>query len=380
MLVVFLYHCTSAFHLLKWHVKNQDQSMALTALIGYMDSWLMPLFFLLSGAGSFYALKNRSRREYVWDRFKRLVVPFYGIGLFLIIPLQYYWQEVHYGRFEGSLWEFYPRFFTEFHASGFFSLSYKPAHLWFLYSLFFMSVVLIPIMVYLKGDRGKALIEKLASMCSRRGGVFLLIIPLFLYRLALGLGINSNFNWPEQFHYMFYFLFGYIMVSHPGFVESFKRDWWTGLLINIFSYILFTYVVLTRPEFQDMIAHRNFTLPALTFAALMNTLLCWGLLIALLGLGGKYLSGGSGPALSYGNEAVLPFYIFHQAAIVGVAFYVVRLDQSIGTKFIIVFVAAFVLSLGAYEFLVRRFNPMRFLFGMKLKKKSEAALKEEKGD
>lgn len=380
MLTVFLLHSTCPFHLLTWHVKNDERSMGFSVLLGFLDSWQMPFFFLIAGAGSFYALKNRSGSQYIWDRFKRLVVPYWGIGLLLFVVPQYFLQEVHRGNFDGAIWEFYPVFFREFHGSGFFSLSFKNSHLWFLYSLFFMSVVLVPVMGFFKGDTGKKLIDKLASLCTKRGGIFLLIVPLYLYKMALGIGINSLFNWPEQFHYMFYFLFGYMVVSHPGFVESLKRDWWIGLIICIVCYVAESVAIVPSKELQDMIASRNFSLPGLAFMSLMTTGVCWGLIVALLGLGAMYLNRDSTPALAYSNEAVLPFYVVHQTFITVTAFYAVKTDLPLSAKFGIVLVTAFVLSIGTHELLIRRFNPMRLLFGMKLKNKPETALEETKGN
>ncbi len=383
MLVVFFFHCCAPFINIDRTINNKDTSMALILLVGYMGIWQMPLFFLVSGAGSFYALSHRRAAAYIWDRVKRLLVPFYGVGIFILLPPLIFWKEVSHGRFKGAFLEFYPTVFTfsgdknpaNLGSNSFFSLAFinEVSYLWFLYSLFFISVFVLPLMIYLKGDRGKAFIEKLASLCARRGGVFLLIIPLYLFKLALGIGFDSNFNWPEQFHYMFYFLFGYMMVSDSRFVEAFKRDWWIGLLINIFGSLSGSLAYLFLPDLQEMVNTYNYSFSGLALTAMITTCGCWGFLMALLGLGGKYVSGDRGPVLSYGNNAVLPFYLLHATFIVGVAFYVVQLSLPIWIKLITIFIVAFVLSIGSYELFVRRFNPMRVLFGMRLKKKPDTS-------
>ncbi len=50
-------------------------------------------------------------------------------------------------------------------------------------------------------------------------------------------------------------------------------------------------------------------------------------------------------------------------------YYVIRWNLGIGTKYAIVVVLSFTGIMGLYELLVRRFNVLRLLFGMRLKKK-----------
>ncbi len=65
LLAVFLYHSTRLFDPEGWHLKNPQQSMALfITMRGLIWCWVMELFFLLSGMGSWYALKNRKAGAY----------------------------------------------------------------------------------------------------------------------------------------------------------------------------------------------------------------------------------------------------------------------------------------------------------------------------
>jgi hypothetical protein len=78
--------------------------------------------------------------------------------------------------------------------------------------------------------------------------------------------------------------------------------------------------------------------------------------------------------LTYANEAVLPFYLFHQTVILFVGFLVIRSNVGTFPKLLIVAVASFALVLALYELLVRRFNTTRFLFGLKPGTKPSAAM------
>jgi hypothetical protein len=68
--------------------------------------------------------------------------------------------------------------------------------------------------------------------------------------------------------------------------------------------------------------------------------------------------------LAYANEAVLPFYILHQPVILCIGYFVIPLALPIALKYLIITPLAFSLTLGLYEFGIRRVNPVRRLFGL----------------
>ena len=55
-----------------------------------------------------------------------------------------------------------------------------------------------------------------------------------------------------------------------------------------------------------------------------------------------------------------------------VAYFVVQWDWPAGLKFAAIALASFTLSLLLYELAVRRWGPVRFLFGMKARRKRSA--------
>jgi hypothetical protein len=78
--------------------------------------------------------------------------------------------------------------------------------------------------------------------------------------------------------------------------------------------------------------------------------------------------------LAYGNEALLPFYILHQTVILAVGWFIIPLDLSILLKLLIISTTSFVIIMALYELLIKRFNVLRFLFGMRLKKKQQPSV------
>jgi hypothetical protein len=93
----------------------------------------------------------------------------------------------------------------------------------------------------------------------------------------------------------------------------------------------------------------------------------WSAVVFLLSLGARYLTANH-PVLAYSNEAVLPFYLLHQTVILVVGSFVIGWNLGILVKLLIVILLSFPLILALYELLIRRFNPVRFLFGMRPKR------------
>jgi uncharacterized membrane protein len=83
---VFLFHAVHPFDLTDWHIKNAEQSQVVTFFIAFMFPWGMPFFFLLAGAGSWFALRRRTAGEYARKRFNRLLLPFIG-GAICLMPV-----------------------------------------------------------------------------------------------------------------------------------------------------------------------------------------------------------------------------------------------------------------------------------------------------
>jgi len=69
--------------------------------------------------------------------------------------------------------------------------------------------------------------------------------------------------------------------------------------------------------------------------------------------------------LRYGREASYPFFFVHQPVILCIAFYAVQWQVDLTIKLLVVVIGSFATSLGLYELLVRRIDPVRALLGMK---------------
>jgi len=71
--------------------------------------------------------------------------------------------------------------------------------------------------------------------------------------------------------------------------------------------------------------------------------------------------------LKFLNRIAMPFYILHYVVSIPVQFYVVALPLGIIEKFLLINGISFVIIIGL-ALIIRQFNPLRFLFGMSLKR------------
>jgi len=368
MLGIFLLH---AWHLFDqgtdWHLRNVDQSTLVLVLRGLIDMWAVPLFFVLSGFGAWFALKKRSGGRFLVERLRRLLLPLYTIGVFLIVLPQVYFDAYTNG-FRGGFWEAIGKALGSFR----FTLSWPGltnlflGHLWFLQFLFLVSVVALPILLWLRTEGGQRLIGRVAGWCSVRGGVFLLIIPLAITRIALMGVILGQHTWAYFIFYIVLFLIGYMLAADDRFTKAIVRSGWIALVLGIVSFAVQGFLIMT----QD---YQMFREPfSLTFAIyeVVLSIGIWSLIVFLMSLAAKRWNRPS-RLLSYANEAVLPFFLFHQTVILSIGWFVIQWDLHLAWKLIVVTVTSFVVTLGLYEMLVRRFNIVRFFFGMRPRRTGE---------
>ncbi len=371
MLAVFIYHSTRLFDPEGWHLKNPQQSMALfITMRGLIWFWVMELFFLLSGMGTFYALKKRKAGAYLWERVKRLLIPLYTVGLLVLLPIQFFFELYTNAAYRGDFWQVIPKYFDRF---GFPRLTQWPStllpmpfagHLWFLQYLFLISLLSLPLLLYLKTEKGKRWIAKFAGWSEKTGGIFVFVIPLFIFLTVLRVVFKNRFSWADLAWYGIFFIIGYMMAADNRFTAGIKKHGWfsLGLWIVGFGGIGFLNMAF---GFDPTPGKEPFSSTFVIFHILWSVA-SFSAVVFVLSLGAKYLNK-SHRALNYANEAVLPFYLFHQTIILCIGWYVIEWNIGIAFKLPITILLAFPLIVMLYELLVRRFNIIRFLFGMRPK-------------
>ena len=381
ILGVFLYHATRPFVLQDWLISNGQKSIALTfVFLVFLGSWGMPLFFLMAGTGSGFALRRRSARQYVIERVKRLLIPFI-IGSILLSPIQFYMEWIHKGWYSGSFPGFIPIFLQS--RGHDLPLLFSPrvfesfgSHLWFLAYLFFFSLLALPLFLWFKKDSGQRFIARLGGLGDRRGGLLVFVIPLLLVRLALQPAYSEYANWADFAYMLVYFISGFILYADERFIRAIRRDAWLTLVLGVSTMLIMmgTIIAGVAAEWATTPGTPGFYF---VWSVVVVNGWCWTTFALYFGM---RLLDFSNRWLEYGQEAMLPFYLFHQPVIIAIAFFVVQWDISaqfgaavdILVKQPIVVFGSFAVTLGLYEVFLRRSPSARALLGMKPRRRAGA--------
>jgi len=349
-----------------WHVKNATTSLGASALIAFTAQWIMPLFFLIAGAGTYYALKTRRVGQFVQERTLRLFVPLI-FGMFVIVVPQAYFEALSEGVQLGgyNFLQIYGLYLQSLVEHGVYQEWF---HLWFLWFLFLYSMVTIPLFFTRSGSE-ESVISKFAKSFDRPWLLMLLlvlsiaIINIFMYPVGyFGHRDHGGFNIVAN---LLFFVSGYLIFANPRIMEAIRKMRWIMLIMGIVTFS--TAVGFFVDEIADPIKYFGST--TFIIAHFLQALNTWCWLLAILGLGSQFLNRDN-RFLSYANEAVLPFYILHQTVIISIGFYVVQWDAGVALKYLTISTTSLVAIMLIYELLVRRINVLRFLFGMRLGRKS----------
>lgn len=358
ILAIFFFHSARFFDPNEWHVKNPTTYPGLNLPAAVVLNWIMPLIFVISGASTYYALNKRSAGEFLKDRSLRLLVPLL-VGVFTHSIWQVYLERVTNHQFYGSFIAFIPHYFEGLYGMGG-NFAWMGLHLWYLELLFVFSVLFLPLFLWLRRGSGRRLLDWLGRTLAFPGGVYLLALPV----MALLVTLNpSRFFGARVFGgwaigpYAPLFIIGFLVVSNERLYDSVRRLRWLSLALAVaLTGIMATfYVQRGDPLFGTTYYSRLYAVYGLTSW-------CWILMI--IGFAVQHLRFAN-PFLAYANEAVLPFYIMHQTVLLTVGYWVVRWQVPDLLKWATIAAVSLAICLALYEFLIRRHNLLRFLFGMK---------------
>ncbi|MGD8737748.1 MAG: acyltransferase family protein [Anaerolineae bacterium] len=94
ILGIFVFHAGRPFDAFPWEINNAEESLLATIVFVFFSPLGMPLFFFLSGAGTWFALRRRKARRYASERGQRLLIPFV-VGCLSLTPIQLYFDWRH---------------------------------------------------------------------------------------------------------------------------------------------------------------------------------------------------------------------------------------------------------------------------------------------
>jgi peptidoglycan/LPS O-acetylase OafA/YrhL len=304
------------------------------------------------GAGTFFK-----------DKVLRLFVPLL-VAIFTYGSWQVYLERITHGQFSGSYFAFLPHYFEgvylETGAPG--NFAFHGMHMWYVMILFLYCIIFYPLFRWWKGS-GRGVLEKLGDIFAARWTLWLVMaFPILLLHLWVSdtdLEFGSG-GWPFLY-YIFFLLYGFVIVSHERLQANIKRMRWFNLTLGLILSAVYGFLDANAANpaiepWENALGDPLWILSACT------------LLPAFLGFAMQYLTF-STPFLRYANEAVMGFYILHQTVLLVIGYFVVRWAVPDLAKWMIITASSFVIIMALYQYAVRRVNILRFLFGMKSQSK-----------
>jgi glucan biosynthesis protein C len=329
----------------RYHIKSIEPSLVASVLYEFMRVTTMALFFVLAGWSAVASLRGRSPGRFARERVIRLLVPLlFGVVLFGSI-IKYI--ELGQGR---DLGFFGFRLVAPLHA-GFFdffphNLTHMKlltwSHLWFLGYLFLISILLLPLLLPL---------ARLVPSIRVPAAVWVYAPALPMAALLMAFNgywpflPNLVTDWANFAYFALCFSIGAGIAAWPGFETRLQAEAPRLLMLMLFA---FAGVILCG----ESLAGRLFV--ALT---------AWGAIGAGLGFAARIRPAAT-PIFVYLSEATLAIYIVHHVPLLLLGVAILPMAIPVWLQIVLIWLAATVISLAAYHWLVRPWAPLRWLMGM----------------
>jgi glucans biosynthesis protein C len=349
-LIVFLYHISMFFNPFPWHVKNgaiNDSYILVFSLL--VGTWIMPIFFAISGITTYHALQSRSKKEFVKERIHRLGIPLV-FGVIVLTPPQVYLERLSHQQFEGSFLSFMENYFNglylEINGTG--NFAFFGLHLWYLLVLLVFSLILLPFFAKVKVSKAFNYYHYIFL------SFLLLIVAAFIEIVNLG-------GWGLPYYLVIYGI-GYYYFSQASFIDFIRKNKHVIGVVTVVSTCLYIIGFM-----NGMTDKGNFVSLIFTYIKVQNS---WNWLLMIFYLGDTYLATAK-KGLKYLSQASMPFYVLHQPIIVGLGYYLIQLSWNTPSKFIVLLAGSFLLIMLIYHFIIQHNSLFRVLFGLKGTSKKE---------
>lgn len=366
IIILLFFHTGMWFNHWGWHVKNNELSYSFQYWMVWSHYFRMPLLLFISGAGTLMALGKRTPSQFRRERFRRLFIPLV-FGMFIVVPPQIYYE--HIKEYNGY-WDFYK---TVFNFVPYPKGSFSWHHLWFILYLFIYSLLALPLLTFLRSERSVKFREKAFSFLSTPAGllfipsVILLVTQILLRPFFPDETHDLIKDWAYFTFYFLFFVYGIVCYSNPNL--------WNSIGMNR-KFLLAVLLVALIPFYGCYFHFRGLVeLPVTedtleTIFDVTAIFVSWFTVITIIAYGQHYLNKPH-KWLTIANEGLYPFYILHQTVIIAIGYYIVQLPWGIAAKYWTISFLTLFSCVAFYLAVIRPFNAMRFVFGMKPKKKAK---------
>jgi hypothetical protein len=362
--LLIFYHVGMLYVSWEFHIKSAHRIAALEPLMLVLNPWRLVLLFLVSGAATRFMLLKYSVRPLLRSRSVRLLIPLI-FGMLLIVPPQAYDQILESLGYPAGLLDFYTRhyfaFGPQFCNPGPCILLPTWNHLWFVAYLWVYTMALGVVLVAVPGLAGW-IERRLVPILS---GVLLLIVPsvaFAAYRLALLPSFPSTHalfgDWYNHMLYATVFLLGFLLARSGAFWDAIESQRWLALSLAVAFFLSFLVLRWSR---------ESATPPSLLlklYGGIAYGFYQWLCIVAVLGFARRWLTADSA-VRRYLTDAIFPYYIVHQTAIIMIAHELHGRDLPVWLEASIVISGTLAACVLTYE-IVRRIAVLRPMFGLRV--------------
>ncbi len=356
---VFFFHVGMIFRPEQWHVNSDKTFEFLDPIMWWLHLWRMPLLFLVSGVGTYYAIGHRTSWQYLKERFTRLYIPF-TVGFFTLVPLMVYVERIDV---YGSFLDYIPHMFDGGpYPVG--NISWH--HLWFILYLFIISLLITPFLSYTKSRHYNMIRGKLIALVSKKGGLNWLLLIIILSQLILRQyfpkSTHALYNdWAYFTYYLLFFISGFMLFTSGKVIKTLANS----RRLYLYQTIIATIILFSLPLiFGQSSVGQDY------FRDITEMIISLSCSLTAIGYFKRYFNKDH-KFRKIINEAIYPFYLLHQPALIFVGYFVLKWQISYLSQAVLIIVFSLMSIIITYWFVIRKFNILRISFGLKLKRKDK---------
>lgn len=357
--LLIFYHIGMFYVTWGWHVKSTHSGPAAEPLMRLLNPWRLSLLFFISGVALRYALDKAKLWTFTWQRSWRLFLPI-AFGIHVIVAPQSWLQLLESGEITSGFWQFYPKYLRGSHDYSVTIPTWN--HLWYVVYLLIYTLLLVPIarpVARFMTGLGRKLTKRLFAW-----PWMVLIIPVLphlIYRVWLAPYFPTTHDvihdWANHAHSFTTLLTGFLLAKDETFWTAISKIFKSALVITITLGLVLTMV---WNNWDTISEGETWLWPA----RVGRVFFTWFVIVTLLGASQKWLNRPS-HLLTYMTEAIFPWYILHQTLIILSGYWLTRHNLTVEAEFLLVTMSTFGGCLLLHEVVIRRFNIVRPLFGLK---------------
>jgi glucans biosynthesis protein C len=341
------------YHAARYIQKGDRGSEIVDAVVWFVHTWHMPLFFAISGFLAASALRRSTAARQLRARFRRLGLPL-AVGMLTVVPLANFLVigAAALAPRKGAL---PPK--RELDIANVFSLS--PRHLWFIAYLLMISLIAIGVWLAIQRAPalGAAINRGFRNLVRSWWAVPLLasisaaILITKTGWVAGGTAANSLIPAPTLFaYYSLFFFFGWLLSGQTDLLDNLKRGAWLrlgmGVLIAVPAFLLF----YDSGDFTGNVGTPGILaeIDALRLYGLFTIgLVCWLTLFGIWGVLARHIRKES-RVLRYLSDASFWIYLVHIPFLVALQSSLSTTELAIPVRWGLAVGGTLALALGTY--------------------------------